>query len=83
MKKITIEDGKYEVGLGMGAWLKSQEYGVVKGDVRFISGILFKAYNVIPRTKFLVFDLPSEIWWTPVDEKFNTHANLREWAGKL
>ncbi len=83
MKKITIEDNKYEVGSGIGAWLKSYEYNVVKGDVRSFNGVLLKAYMVCPRTKFFVIELPSEIWWNPVDEDFNTYENLRTWIDKL
>jgi len=80
MTKITIQDGKYEIGAGMGCWAKSFEtVTVTKGDVRLIGGILMSAYRVEIPSIWNFKEGRDQVWWTPVDEKFNTPEDLRNW----
>jgi len=72
-KKVRL--GEYELGAGIGSWAMSREYGIKKGDVRFIGGVLMYAYSIYRRGVFK----PLEVNWTPVDDKYNTNENLREW----
>jgi len=82
MKKIILDD-KYEIGSGIGCWAESREtVTVTKGDVRFIGGILMKAY-LITETSFFARDGRDIVWWTPCDEKFNDYNNLRKWTKNL
>lgn len=77
-KKVTLDNDKYILGGGMESWAKSYEsQPVQKGDVRLIGGILMYAYT----THIGWFTI--EINWCPVDEKFNTFDNLRNWMNNL
>jgi hypothetical protein len=77
MKKIILND-KYELGLGMGSWAKSNENNVIIGECRKINGIVMYAYSIYKRELFRL----DEVNWCPVDESFNTIENLRSWVNK-
>ena len=83
MKEIIL-DGKYELGGGLGCWAKSKErYAQVrKGDVRVIDGVLMYAFSVKQAPWYQLSDIRDEVWWTPVDEKYNTMENLRKFKNK-
>lgn len=84
MKTVILND-KYELGGGMGSWAKSRETVTVnEGDVRLIGGVLMSAYRVTrsPWWK-LLGDCRDEVWWTPVDEAFNSFDNLRNWINRV
>ena len=78
MKKITIEDGRYEVGEGVGAWAKSHE-SVERGTVRVIGGKLMEAKYIWSRRWWQ----EPVICWTPVDDKGNSYEALRAWMASL
>ncbi len=81
MKKITIENGRYEVGLGMGNWAESMEKSQVPlGTVRLIGGFLMSAYRC---SRDGLFFGKWETWWTPTDEKENSSEALRAWVASL
>jgi len=83
MTKLTIENGRYSLdGLGLGCWAKSEEYHtVVEGEVRVIGKVLMYAYKVY-RPKWFEAK-PDIVWWTPVDDSFNTFENLSNWKKSL
>ena len=81
MKKITLEDGRYEIGIGIGAWAKSvEDKSVTHGTVRVIGGILMCAWNIQP------VNWPwqdHEVSWHPVDDSKNMPEDLRAWVQRL
>ena len=81
MNRIIIENGKYEIGDGLGCWAKSSEVvTVTEGDVRLIGGILMFAYHVERSPWYKITgDCRDVVNWTPVDNTFNTYENLRSW----
>lgn len=84
MKKVTIENGRYEIGGGMGCWAKSMETTTInKGDVRLIGGVLMYAYRIRVASFWNFKEGRDEVWWTPVDEEFNNSQNLRNWVNNL
>lgn len=75
----TIIYNRYEIGIGLGCWAKSDEYDTVReGDVRYIGGILMHAYVI--RRKFLFKYIVS---WCPIDDQINTMEKMKEWINKL
>jgi len=81
MKKITLEDGYYEIGGDLGSWAQSFESDhCKKGDVRLIGGVLMKAtYAYRRQWPWRGF----KICWTPVDDSKNSSESLREWIRGL
>ena len=78
-KKVTLDNDKYILGGGMGSWAKSYESATInKGDVRLIGRVLMYAYTIYNSWKD-----GQEVTWCPVDEKFNTPDNLRNWMNNL
>lgn len=74
MKRVILDD-KYELGGGIGAWAKSHENGVLKGEVRVIGGELMFAW-VVHFRKYS----KNEVWWVPVDKSRSyDNAQLRLW----
>ncbi len=77
-KTITIEDGRYEVGFGIGAWAKSKEKKTVqKGDVRVIAKVLMHAWSIQNCYG------KNNVWWVPVYENENSPDDLRKWINNL
>lgn len=78
-KKVTIENGRYEVGGGLGSWAESSERGVPVGTVRLIGGVLMSAW-IVRGDKW--FEAPA-VLWTPVDSTRNNPEELRRWEAGL
>ena len=65
----------YTLGTGIGCWASSME-DIPLGTTRVIKGVLMHTWKEYKRW------WGKEVWWCPVDEKFNTYENLREWEGR-
>ncbi len=78
--KVTIIlDDKYEVGVGLGCWLRSREIAE-RGTVRFLAGHLMYSYKVYPRRRF---SKNWGTWWTPVDKSLENFEAFRAWKAGL
>lgn len=75
--KITWRE--YEVGDGIGCWLRSPEV-VPLGTVRFLAGKLMYAYLTYPRTNWW-FGQTTGTWWTPTEN--NSYEEMRKWKATL
>lgn len=76
--RLTIEDGRYEMGGGYGCWALSRDKNVARGDVRVIAGVLMKVYTIRKRR----FTAPY-VRWIPVDEEYNNYDNLKKFRASI
>lgn len=92
--KLTFSAGQYDIGMGieyewcggLGAWFKSHERGVRRGDVRFIRGALFHAYSVHHMNGMGQWLNPyKEVTWAPTTDDYsqNTPEAMRAFKAKV
>lgn len=75
---VKITWNEYEVGTGIGCWLKSSEV-VPLGTVRFLAGKLMYAYARHRVHSF--FGKKYDTWWTPIEN--NNYDELHKWRALL
>lgn len=75
--RIIFDDGRYEVGVGLGQWAVSIERRKpVIGEVRIVGDVLMYAFSARRAPTFFE---RWEISWVPVDQKLNSFEDLAKW----